>query len=142
MRASAARCVGVGGDAVGVLNRAAVASVRLGRPWPNATVCVLSESVFLSNFDIFFIVGQKGGGGFYVGFLKNGTSIFYGSSVRMGHKIYILPIYSTYILLFHYTMPARIVTSARALNYRSGNRRRRGPPARNNTRHQERADLS
>ena len=78
---------------MGVLNRAAVASVRLGRPWPNATVCVLSESVFLSNFDIFFIVGQKGGGGFYVGFLKNGTSIFYGSSVRMGHKIYILPIY-------------------------------------------------
>jgi hypothetical protein len=54
-------------------------------------------------------------GGFYVGFLKNGTSIFHGSSVRMGPKIYILPIYSTYILLFHYTMPARIVTSARAL---------------------------
>ena len=125
MRASAARCVGVGGDAVGVLNRAAVASVRLGRPWPNATVCTISF------FDIvFFIVGQKGGGGFYVGFLKNGTSIFHGSSVRMGHKIYILPIYSTYILLFHYTMPARIVTSARALNYRSaGNRRRHGPPA-------------
>ena len=121
---------------MGVLNRAAVASVRLGRPWPNATVCTISF------FYIFFIVGQKGGGGFYVGFLKNGTSIFYGSSVRMGHKIYILPIYSTYILLFHYTMPARIVTSARALNYRSGNRRRRGPPARNNTRHQERADLS
>ena len=87
MRASAARCVGVGGDAVGVLNRAAVASVRLGRPWPNATVCTISF------FDIFFIVGQKRGGGFYVGFLKNGTSIFYGSSVRMGHKIYILPIY-------------------------------------------------
>ena len=130
MRASAARCVGVGGDAVGVLNRAAVASVRLGRPWPNATVCTISF------FYIFFL------GGFYVGFLKNGTSIFHGSSVRMGPKIYILPIYSTYILLFHYTMPARIVTSARALNYRSGNRRRRGPPARNNTRHQERADLS
>ena len=59
MRASAARCVGVGGDAVGVLNRAAVASVRLGRPWPNATVCTISF------FDIFFIVGQKRGGGFY-----------------------------------------------------------------------------
>ena len=48
MRASAARCVGVGGDAVGVLNRAAVASVRLGRPWPNATVCTISF------FDIVF----------------------------------------------------------------------------------------
>ena len=60
MRASAARCVGVGGDAVGVLNRAAVASVRLGRPWPNATVCTISF------FDIFFIVGQKGGGGFFL----------------------------------------------------------------------------
>ena len=62
MRASAARCVGVGGDAVGVLNRAAVASVRLGRPWPNATVCTIS----FFDRDIFFIVtiGQKGGGWF------------------------------------------------------------------------------
>ena len=77
---------------MGVLNRAAVASVRLGRPWPNATVCTISF------FDIFFIVGQKGGGGFYVGFLKNGTSIFYGSSVRMGHKI-------TYILYLYTTLP-------------------------------------
>jgi len=71
---------------VGVLNRAAVASVRLGRPWPNATVCTISF------FDIIFIVGQKGGGGFYVGFLKNGTSIFYGLSVRMGNKVYKIPI--------------------------------------------------
>ena len=63
---------------MGVLNRAAVASVRLGRPWPNATVCTISF------FDIIFIVGQKGGGGFYVGFLK-----------------------MEYILLFHYTMPAQ-----------------------------------
>ena len=105
-----------------------------GAPLAKCNGCTIS---FFYIMPVIFFLG-----GFYVGFLKNGTSIFHGSSVRMGHKIYILPIYSTYTLLFHYTMPARIVTSARALNYRSGNRRRRGPPARNNTRHQERADLS
>ena len=93
-----------------------------GAPLAKCNGCTIS---FFYIMPVIFFLG-----GFYVGFLKNGTSIFHGSSVRMGHKIYILPIYSTYILLFHYTMPARIVTSARALNCRSaGNRRRHGPPA-------------
>ena len=52
---------------MGVLNRAAVASVRLGAPGQMQRF-VLSISFF--QVDIFFIVGQKGGGGFYVGFLK------------------------------------------------------------------------
>ena len=43
-------------------------------------------------FDIFFISWSKRGDGFHIGFQKNGKSIFYGSSVRMGHKVYIFPI--------------------------------------------------
>ena len=76
---------------MGVLNRAAVASVRLGRPWPNATVCTISF------FDIFFIVGQKGGGGFYVGFLKMEQVYFMahpsGWDIKYIFHLYTLPIY-------------------------------------------------
>ena len=43
-------------------------------------------------FDIFFISWSKRGDGFHIGFQKNGKCIFYGSSVRMGHKVYIFPI--------------------------------------------------
>ena len=55
------------------------------------TVKYLAISMF-SFFDIFFISWSKRGDGFHIGFQKNGKSIFYGSSVRMGHKVYIFPI--------------------------------------------------
>ena len=50
---------------------------------------------YVSFFDIFFISWSKRGDGFHIGFQKNGKSIFYGSSVRMGHKVYIFPILLT-----------------------------------------------
>ena len=40
----------------------------------------------------FLLVGKKRGDGFYVGFQKMDYVYFYGSSVRMGHKVYIIPI--------------------------------------------------
>ena len=40
----------------------------------------------------FLLVGIKGGDGFYIGFQKMDYVYFYGSSVRMGHKVYIIPI--------------------------------------------------
>ena len=44
----------------------------------------------------FLLVGIKRGDGFHIGFQKMDYVYFYGSSVRMGHKVYIFP-----ILLYH-----------------------------------------
>ena len=41
---------------------------------------------------IFSLVGIKRGDGFHIGFQKMDYVYFYGSSVRMGHKVYIIPI--------------------------------------------------
>ena len=46
-------------------------------------------SVFLTYF---LLVGKKRGGWFLCRLSKNGKCIFYVSSVRMGHKVYIFPI--------------------------------------------------
>ena len=40
----------------------------------------------------FLLVGIKRGDGFHIGFQKMDYVYFYGSSVRMGHKVYIIPI--------------------------------------------------
>jgi len=56
---------------------------------PTVKYLAISMLFFLTYF---LLVGQKGGDGFHIGFQKNGKSIFYGSSVRMGHKVYIFPI--------------------------------------------------
>ena len=40
----------------------------------------------------FLLVGIKRGDGFHIGFQKMDYVYFYGSSVRMGHKVYIFPI--------------------------------------------------
>ena len=47
---------------------------------------------YVSFFDIFLLVGKKRGDGFYVGFQKMDYVYLYGSSVRMGQKVYIIPI--------------------------------------------------
>ena len=53
-------------------------------------------SVFLTYF---LLVGQKRGDGFYIGFQKMDYVYLYGSSVRMGHKVYIIPILLLLLLL-------------------------------------------
>ena len=46
----------------------------------------------------FLLVGIKRGDGFHIGFQKMDYVYFYGSSVRMGHKVYIIPILLNRIL--------------------------------------------
>ena len=46
----------------------------------------------------FLLVGIKRGGGFHIGFQKMDYVYFYGSSVRMGHKVYIIPILLVLVL--------------------------------------------
>ena len=56
-------------------------------------------AICVSDFDIILLVCKKRGDGFYVGFQKKWTCIFYGSSVSLrimahwqgGHKVYIPP---------------------------------------------------
>ena len=78
---------------------------------PTVKYLAISMLFFLPYF---LLVGQKGGDGFHIGFQKNGKSIFYGSSVRMGHKVYIFPI----LLAFEDTRdePAQAASAAASVH--------------------------